>query len=188
MTDFTDSMSDYRPEFAAALEIFAAVSEHMDAQGIRPPILVGGAAAELYSGSTLATGDFDVIARQDAFEAALRAHGFVRPSGPGMLTRGWVHPDLQLGFEVVGSTLLDGLADLDRVRLFDAANGAQFLTIAPEDLIADRLGQYASGTAPEMLEQARILFGLSKDLDLHYMERRIREETGNELGVSDLQV
>lgn len=34
-------MSDYRPEFAAALEIFAIVSEHMDAQGIRPPILVG---------------------------------------------------------------------------------------------------------------------------------------------------
>lgn len=181
-------MSGYRPEFAAALEIFATVSEHMDAQGIRPPILVGGAAAELYSGSTLATGDFDVIARQDAFEAALRAHGFVRPSGPGTLTRGWIHPDLQLGFEVVGSTLLDGLADLDRVRLFDAANGAQFLTIAPEDLIADRMGQYASGSAPEMLEQARILFGLSKDLDLHYMQRRIREETGNDFGVSDLQI
>lgn len=93
-----------------------------------------------------------------------------------------------MGFEVVGSTLLDGLADLDRVRLFDAANGAQFLTIAPEDLIADRMGQYASGSAPEMLEQARILFGLSKDLDLHYMERRIREETGNDFGVSDLQI
>lgn len=75
-------MSDYRPEFAAALEIFAAVSEHMDAQGIRPPILVGGAAAELYSGSTLATGDFDVIARQDAFEAAPRPGGSFVPLDP----------------------------------------------------------------------------------------------------------
>lgn len=29
--------------------------------------------------------------------------------------------------------------------------------IAVEDLIADRMGQYHSGTAPEMLEQARTL-------------------------------
>lgn len=179
-------MTPYRPAFTAALEIFAAVSQHMDAQGIRPPILVGGAAAELYSSGAIATGDFDIVTRQDAFEAALQAHGFIRPSGPGMMTRGWIHPDLQLGFEFVGSILLDGLADLDRVRLFDAANGDQFLTIAPEDLIADRMGQYASGSAPEMLEQARTLFALSKDLDLHYMERRIREETGNDFGVSDL--
>lgn len=49
-----------------------------------------------------------------------------------------------------------------------------------------RMGQYASGSAPEMVEQARTLFVLSKDLDLHYMERRIREETGND--ISDLQV
>jgi len=31
-----------------------------------------------------------------------------------------------------------------------------------EDLLADRMGQYASGSAPEMLEQARTLFALSK--------------------------
>ena len=132
-------MSDYRPEFAAALEIFAAVSEHMDAQGIRPPILVGGAAAELYSGSTLATGDFDVIARQDAFEAALRSHGFVRPSGPGMLTRGWIHPDLQLGFEIVGSTLLDGLADRARALSGQLAGGMTRVGAAEKAAIA-RLG------------------------------------------------
>lgn len=49
------------------------------------------------------------------------------------------------------------------------------------------MGQYASGTADEMREQARTLFALSEGLDLDYMERRIREETAGEYGISDLQ-
>ena len=36
----------------------------------------------------------------------LRRLGFVKPKGPGKLTRGWIHPDLQLGFEVVSGSLL----------------------------------------------------------------------------------
>jgi len=101
--------------------------------------------------------------------------------------RGWVHPELRLGFEVVGSVLLDGHADRDKVQLIDAGEGEQFAVIAVEDLIADRMGQYHSGTAPEMLEQAKTLFKLYKDADITYMERRIREETANEYGVADLE-
>ena len=54
-------------------------------------------------------------------------------------------------------------------------------------MIADRMGQYASGTAPEMLGQARALFALCEGLDPAYMERRIREETGGDHGVQDLE-
>lgn len=181
-------MNIFRPEFERALEIFAAVSQTMDAEGFQPPILVGGAAAELYSGSAIATGDFDVVtAWQDRFEAALLLHGFIKPAGAGMLTRGWIHPDLRLGFEVVGSSLLDGLADRDRVRILEVRNGDQFAVIPLEDLIADRMGQYASGTAAEMWAQARTLFILSENLDLDYMDRRISEETDNRYGISDLQ-
>lgn len=53
-------------------------------------------------------------------------------------------------------------------------------------MIADRLGQYASGTAPEMLQQARTLFSLYPDADLIYMERRIREETAGKHGIEIL--
>ena len=56
-----------------------------------------------------------------------------------------------------------------------------------EDMIADRVGQYASGTAPEMLEQARILFRLFPDADLAYLERRIRYESGGDHGLDILQ-
>jgi hypothetical protein len=43
--------SPYRPEFEAALRLFASVSEAMAASGFSRPILVGGAAAEFYSKS-----------------------------------------------------------------------------------------------------------------------------------------
>lgn len=181
-------MSTYRPEFEEALRVFASVSETVEKAGFQRPILVGGAAVELYSGSTIATGDFDVVtAREDVLERALLEHGFERPSGPGMLRRGWIHPGLRLGFEVVGTALLDGNADRDRVQLIDAGTGDRFAVISVEDLIADRMGQYHSGTATEMLEQAKTLFKLYQDADFTYMERRIREETANEYGIAQLQ-
>jgi hypothetical protein len=56
-----------------------------------------------------------------------------------------------------------------------------------EDLIADRMGQYASGTAREMLEQARQLLPLVSEADRDYLERRIRTETMGDYGVEDLK-
>lgn len=128
-----------------------------------------------------------MTARDDILETALAQHGFVRPSGVGVLQRGWVHPDLGLGFEVVGSSVLDGNADLDRLRIITVDGAGSFVAISIEDLIADRMGQYASGTASEMLEQARTLFNLYKDADLTYMERRIGEETSGTYGIAALQ-
>lgn len=180
-------MTPFRPEFLTALEIFSKVSEAIDARGFARPVLVGGAAAELYSGSMIATGDFDVVtARDDIFEQVLLANGFLRPSGSGMLTRGWIHPELSLGFEIVGSSLLDGRAERDRVILLNVESGDRFAVIAVEDLIADRMGQYHSGSASDMLTQARSLFRLYQGEDISYLERRIREETSNEYGIADL--
>jgi hypothetical protein len=178
----------WRPQFEAALAKLAEVSADLDARGFRPPILVGGAAVELYTQSAINTGDFDLVtAQQPELEAVLIEHGFVRPAGPGVATRGWIHPELALGFEVVGSRLLDGLADRDMVRIITIDDHGDIAVIAIEDVIADRMGQYASGTAHEMLGQARALFRLSQRLDHDYMERRIREETAQAYGIPDLQ-
>lgn len=181
-------MSAYRPEYEAALRLFAKVSKAMEAKGLRAPVLVGGAAVELYSGSAVTTGDFDIITpRQPEFEAVLRDHGFVRPSGPGRATRGWIHLELGLGFEVVGSTLLAGNTDAARLKLIDTGEDGIAQVISLEDIIADRMGQFASGTAPEMLEQAQKLFALYPDADKDYMERRIRQETDGIYGIENLE-
>jgi hypothetical protein len=180
--------SPYRPEFEAALRMLARISSAMDAAGYRPPIVVGGAAVEIYTRGAVNTGDFDLACgRQDILESVMREHGFVRPSGAGMATRGWIHPDLKLGFECVSDTLLDGMADRDMIQVVGFGPDGTVAVIAPEDIIADRMGQYASGTAPEMLGQARALFTLCEALDMHYMERRISEETAGTYGLQDLQ-
>lgn len=160
----------------------------MDEAGYRPPVLVGGAAVEIYTRGAVTTGDFDLACgRQDELEKLMQAHGFVRPSGPGMATRGWIHPQLRLGFEVVADCLLDGMADRDMVQIVELSPDGDVAILAPEDMIADRMGQYASGSAPEMLGQARALFAICEELDINYMSRRIQEETAGSYDVQDLQ-
>lgn len=180
-------MSPYRPEFEAALRLFARVSEAMKARGFPAPILVGGGAVELYSNSAVTTGDFDVVTPwQDEMERELAMLGFVKPEGLGHTPLGWVHPTLRLGFEIVSATLYDGMTDCDRIVLIDLDADGEAAIIPVEDLIADRVGQYASGTAPDMLEQARSLLRLHPDADRDYMDRRIRHESGGDHGIADL--
>lgn len=182
-------MSAYRPEFEAGLRLLARISMAMDAAGYRPPVIVGGAAVEIYTRGAVTTGDFDLCCgRQEELERLMQQNGFVRPSGPGVATRGWIHPGFRLGFEVVTDTLLDGLADREMVQVVELGEDGSVAVIAPEDIIADRMGQYASGSAPEMLGQARALYALCEGLDPVYMERRIREETAGDHGVQDLEV
>ena len=54
-------MTPYRPEFTAALEMFARISNAMTARKLSRPVLVGGAAVEIYSLSSINTGDFDIV-------------------------------------------------------------------------------------------------------------------------------
>ena len=179
----------HRPQLLDALSLLARLNEAMVARGLPRPILVGGAAAEYYSGSAVMTGDVDLTSPvQPELEEELLRLGFVKPEGFGHTPLGWLHPALGLGFEVVASTPMDGNVDYRRIVLVDGlAADAAFATIPVEDLIADRMGQFASGTAPVMLEQARILFQLHPDCDVAYLERRIHEETGGDHGIEDLR-
>ena len=152
---------------------------------------------EYYTQSAISTGDFDLCTpQQEAFEAIMRQHGFVRPSGPGQLTKGWVHPALKLGFEIVARVPMDGSVDPGHVLLIEefAEDGA-FAVISVEDLIADRMGQYASGTARDRIDQARTLLALHPDAEMAYLERRPstssgqaeREESMGDYGVEDIE-
>lgn len=181
----------WRPEFLAALRLLARVSEAMAARGLPRPVLVGGGAVEFYTGSALMTGDIDVTSPvQPELEEELQRHGFARPSGPGKLTRGWIHPDLGLGFEVVGRSPMDGNVDRAHILLVDAVKeDGSVAIISVEDIIADRMGQFAShsGGSREMRAQAAELLSLQPDVDFAYLEKPIRYETEGDYGVEDIQ-
>lgn len=87
--------------------------------------------------------------------------GFVRPSGAGHFLKGWIHPDLKLGFEIVVAVPMDGNVD---AAPYPAGPADRRNRAFPGDFgrvpDADRMGQFASGTAPYRLEQARILLAL----------------------------
>ncbi|MFM2271207.1 MAG: hypothetical protein RL702_272 [Pseudomonadota bacterium] len=118
----------------------------------------------------------------------MRRHGFRRPSGAGQLLKGWVHPELKLGFEVVAEVPMDGNVDAAHIRLVQpVGETALFRVISVEDLIADRMGQFASGTAPDRIGQARLLLALHPDADLDYLERRIRQETMGDHGIESIK-
>lgn len=186
-----DQTFPWRPEFLEALRLFARVSDALSERGLPRPVLVGGGAVEFYSGSALMTGDLDVTSPvQPQLEKELLRFGFVKPSGPGRLLKGWIHPDLGLGFEVVARTPMDGAPDAARFRLIQPdGEHARFRIIAVEDLIADRMGQFGSGGggSDEMREQARILLGLYSDADRDYLEKRIRHETAGDYGIEDIE-
>lgn len=179
----------WRPEFLAALRMLARASEGLAQRGFSRPVLVGGGAVEFYTGSAIMTGDIDITTPvQPELEEELQKLGFVRPSGPGKSTRGWVHPEIGLGFEVVADVPMDGNVPTTHLALVATVEGEPELTILSiEDMIADRMGQYASRTAREMLGQARTLYALPIRFDRDYLDRRIREESVGDYGIEDLE-
>lgn len=89
--------------------------------------------------------------------------------------------------KVVAEVPMDGNVPADRIRTVRPMGGdATFRVLSVEDLIADRMGQYASGTAADRLDQARILLALHPGLDSDYLERRIREASMGDYGVEDI--
>lgn len=169
--------------------MLARASEAMARRGLPRPVLVGGGAVEFYTGSAVMTGDMDLTTpAQPELEEELQKLGFVRPSGVGQSTRGWVHPDLGLGFEVVGDSPMKGTPDEVRIRLVMPVDGEPAIRLLSiEDMIADRMGQYASGTARDMLGQARQLYPLVSAANRDYLDGRIRTETLGDHGIEDLQ-
>src|SRR5262249_4215808 len=97
-----------------------------------PPVLVGGAAVELYTGGAYTTGDLDFVGGVSpevagAFEDA----GFRREG------RHWIHERAQVFVEFPGSAVQPH----ERVVVINVGE-AFVLTLSPEDMIVDRLAAW----------------------------------------------
>jgi hypothetical protein len=95
----------------------------------RTPVLVGGAAVELYTGGSYTTGDLDFVGQVPLEVArALENEGFKKEG------RHWIHERFQIFVEFPGSTVEHG----ETTALLDV-DGIKVLTLSPEDMIVDRL-------------------------------------------------
>ena len=147
------------------------------------PVLVGGAAVAIQTIGAFMSGDMDIVAGNDrALEECLVAAGFLVDNRPGRLKGGYYHPEFsQYGVEAVSGPLFDGQAD--RKRLIQIALDDKHNVVIPsfEDMIADRLGQYAVANPLDdaFLRQARLIFKLADTLDMDYLRKRVVEEGGD---------
>ena len=114
-----------------------------------PAYLVGGAAVALWTGGAFHSADFDlIVAAEERFHEILLQHGFCPEDRAGKLRVGYYHPDYHsFGWQLVTGPMFDGRADRIRVAQFQINAGSAVVLPAIEDLIADRLGQYAGGNA-----------------------------------------
>ncbi|HVS04488.1 MAG TPA: hypothetical protein VMT16_17125 [Thermoanaerobaculia bacterium] len=117
----------------ASAERTAALAEWL--QGLYasdPPVLVAGAAVELYTGGAYTTGDLDFVGTvTPAVARALEREGFRRAG------RHWVHEEGQVFVEFPAAALDE---EVRAVELRVA--GHRVLALAPEPLVVDRLAAW----------------------------------------------
>jgi hypothetical protein len=172
-------------DYLAALETLALAFEAYGRISGGTAVLVGGAAAAIYTGWMFPSNDFDIVAADDvAFEQAMLGQGFEREAEPGLLRGGFWHPrHPHYGFQQVSGALFDGRAERGRlVRLAALPVGEAALVLpAIEDMIVDRLAQHAVAPPGDdsRLLQAKALFSLAENLDIGYLSRRIGDEGGD---------
>ena len=179
----------YQPEFTAALGLLAEAFDIVRKDGYAAPVLVGGAAVEFYTAGAVISGDFDIVSGAPTpLEKALLAVGFVREDRRGRLLRGFYHPSMLIGIEIVSGQLFDGRTDRDRIVIVKI-DGHEARLPPVEDMIADRLGQYGSNPRgrADMLNQAVTLYVLADEVDEAYLDRRIREESGGDYDLEFLK-
>jgi hypothetical protein len=171
----------FRPEYIEALALLAQVCGEVERKGYPTPILVGGAAVEFHTGAAVVTGDFDFVTRHhEVFEEILPRYGFIlEEKHSDRLMKHFRHPTLDLGVEVVSEYLYPG-SDAARIRPVKISGEERIAIYPVEDVIADRLRQYAEDGRAEMLEQAIALYNLADALDEAYLANRICAQTSGE--------
>lgn len=168
--------------FAALGALAKVVAEYHRQSGGSRAWLVGGAAVVIYTQGSFHSADYDIVAvGDDLLAEILKRHGFRKEDRTGYVFRGWYHPDHPgFGWEIVGDILYDGGTDVTRETRLEFEPDGEIVLPPIEDVIADRLGQYAvNPTHDELLQQARALKMLAQDLDMEYLKTRVAAEGGD---------
>lgn len=181
-------MPELDPDYIAAAMALGRVCEEYRKTVGSPAYLVGGAAVAIWTQGAFHSADFDlVVGVEEKFIEILLRHGFVKETGKGKFLKGCYHPEHpQFSWELVTWPLFDRRLDKKRIMQIRFAEHSALVTPAIEDLIADRLGQYAvaAPTDESRKEQAKMLFQVAEAIDMDYLKRRILEE-GGEISLLD---
>lgn len=130
------------------------------------PVVVGGAAVELYTGGAYTTGDIDLVGSiSPRFAQALTKVGFLRHG------RHWIHESAQVFVEFPGEAL-----DPDEEALWLEFEGHRVRVISVEDLLVDRLGAWEYWKSGVDGVNALFLWQVQKGrIDVERLESRVAQ-------------
>jgi hypothetical protein len=127
------------PEGPGRTAALAAWLQSLYDTDLEKPILVGGAAVELYTGGAYTTGDLDFVGRvPPAVSRTLEDAGFSRRG------RHWIHEAGEIFLEFPSSRLENG-----EESVILEVEGHRVVVVDPEALIADRLAAWQAWQSPE---------------------------------------
>ena len=131
------------------------------------PVLVGGSAVELYTAGNYASQDIDLCYSSTLLDSVLMPSGFYREG------RYWVHEELDILLECLGTTYSNRVFDIE------LKNGYHVYVSSIEDMIIDRLCAFIFWDSPSDGEWARVMLAsdtVGINIDWEYLEKRAKEE------------
>lgn len=136
-------------------------------QEAQVPILVGGAAVEIFTGGAYTTGNLDFVGSvPKSIEAVLESNGFKKAG------RHWIHREGQVFLEFPGSSLGAGER---HVRYTAFGHDVDLVSI--EDLLVDRLGAWEDWKSGIDGANAFVLYRTCRDeIDHVRLQARAEEE------------
>ena len=136
-----------------------------------PPVLVGGAAVELYTGGAYRTGDLDFVGRVPSeVSRKLESAGF-RKRG-----RHWIHEEAQIYIELPAAAF-DRKVEIDAIQIDEWT----IVLLSPEDVLVDRLAAWKSWRAPVEGINSYLLYRARGQA----MDNKRLEEVAGVVGVAD---
>lgn len=145
-----------------AIVFLVLLGDILQERGARLPIVVGGAALEIYTMGQYMSHDIDLKSDFEVTMSVLREMGF-RNDGRSLM----YSEEFDILVDWQGSALEEGREAEGRVLKVNAIEGqSPVALIGMEDLIVDRLEAYKYGRDRDALRWAQTLYALSRNNEL----------------------
>ena len=168
--DYAERIRQATDEVEKLILLGAWLTEEAEKRGIRPPVVVGGSAVEIYTLGYYKSGDIDLVGPREFVKEVLLSSGYFREEG-----RFLISDELGLFVEVPDDRLDGSYEKVREVKVPEL--GAKAYVIGIEDLVIDRLKACVFWKSEDDCLWAKYLLEkYREEIDLNYLKERAKED------------
>ena len=162
--DYAERIRQATDEVEKLILLGAWLTEEAEKRGIRPPVVVGGSAVEIYTLGYYKSGDIDLVGPREFVKEVLLSSGYFREEG-----RFLISDELGLFVEVPGDRLDGSYEKVREVKVPEL--GVKAYVIGIEDLVIDRLKACVFWKSEDDCLWAKYLLEkYREEIDLNYLK------------------